>query len=158
MLRGTARLVLPDTARQSVGGGGSGRGGGGAGAVVVTSSTFAVTAFGQAIAHELTRRSLPLLLLVSPSSHHKTPEPLSAPLHCAPLHRSGTCAHNFCQRCKRAEQKLITLKSFIKKVYFLLAHGTGQQSHSPLSLLLSVFYGRKRKPRTTRCQLLFTFG
>lgn len=27
----------------------------------------------------------------------------------------------FCQRCKRAEQKLITLKSFIKKVYFLLA-------------------------------------
>lgn len=74
--------------------------------------------------------------------------PLSAPLHhCAPLHRSGTCAHNFCQRCKRAEQKLITLKSFIKKVYFLLANGTGQQSlhHSPPpSLSLTLFYARKR--------------
>lgn len=80
--------------------------------------------------------------------------PLSAPLHCAPLHRSGTCAHNFCQRCKRAELKLITLKSFIKKVYFLLAHGTGQQSphHSPY-LSLSLFYGRKREHSKTVANL-----
>lgn len=108
-------------------------------AVVVTSSTFAVTAFRQAIAHELTRRYEPPFNIHPPAalgSSLVAPQnprtiaaayPLSA-LHCAPLHRSGTCAHNFCQRCKRAEQKLITLKSFIKKVYFLLAHGTGHQS------------------------------
>lgn len=40
--------------------------------VVVTSSTFAVTAFGQAIAHELTRRSQRLLGALCRTTNHSS--------------------------------------------------------------------------------------
>lgn len=70
-----------------------------------------MTAFGQAIAHEL-----------APQQHMPRQVVPSRTAHSPPHHQQPTqhfCLQ-FCQHCKRAEQKLITLKSFIKKVYFLL--------------------------------------
>lgn len=114
-----------------------------------------MTAFGQAIAHELTRRSPARCSLLSTPSSVAPQQPqwaIATMYHTAhtapPLHPlRHLCAHNFCQRCKRAEQKLITLKSFIKKVYFLLAHGS--QSLLPAPSHLPALCLWQSKPRTS---------
>lgn len=143
----------------------------------VTSSTFAMTAFGLAIAHELS-----LSPHLPQHKNNLNPGPSFAPSptrlqrkrererqrerkrgrqNCGPLHRSSTSAYNFCQRCKRVEQKLITLKSFIKKVYFLLAQAAPyppSASFLPPKKRQAKRKQNRSKPRTTKCQLLFTLG